>query len=225
MQVLIVEDQKALADTIKEFLKLRKVNCVCCYDGISGEDEASLNIYDVIVLDIMLPKKDGIEVLKDLRKRKIYTPILLLTAKSTLNDKIIGLNAGADDYLTKPFEMEELVARIYTLARRKEKEYIAALKYNDIELDNINHEVKNINSPNLLSIKLSNKEYAILEILIKNGNHVTNKDYLIDKVWAGSETGDYNSLEVYIAFVRKKLKAIESKTTIQSLRNLGYKLC
>lgn len=224
MQVLIIEDQKNLAKTIKEFLKLRKIDAVCKYDGISGEDEALLDVYDVIVLDIMLPYKDGLDILKTLRNKNINTPIILLTAKSTLNDKVTGLTLGADDYLTKPFEMEELIARIYTLARRKEKAYISCLSFKDIELDIINHEIKKIDNKNL-SIKLSNKEFLVMETLMKNEDNVTNKDYLIDKVWAGSDTGDYNSLEVYIAFIRKKLKAINSIVNIKTLRNVGYKLC
>ena len=225
MQVLVIEDQKSLADTIKEFLKIRKIDCVCRYDGVTGEDEASLNVYDVIVLDIMLPKKNGLEVLSSLRNKKLFTPVLLLTAKSTLNDKIKGFDYGADDYLTKPFEMEELIARICTLARRKNKEYIATLSYKDIELDTMNHEVKNISNQDKFTIKLSNKEYAILEILIKNAPNVVNKDYLIEKAWVGSDSGDYNSLEVYIRFLRKKLEAVGTKVTIETARRLGYKLC
>ena len=191
------------------------------YDGEYGLDCALSGIYDVIVLDIMLPKMNGLEVLKSLRNERKSTPVLLLTAKSETQDKVKGLDLGADDYLVKPFKTEELLARLRALSRRKETiVFNNALAYNDIEL--------NTNSLVLYcgtrEFKLTLKESQILELLIRMEEMFVSKDSIIEKVWGfDGEAGD-SHVEVYISFLRKKLKALKSTTAIKTVRGVGYSL-
>lgn len=220
MKVLIVEDEVSLATVIKEFLILEKYTVDAVYNGQDGYDYAIGGIYDVILLDIMLPKMSGLEVLKKLRSKKISTPIIMLSAKSEVDDKIQGLDFGADDYVTKPFETKELLARIRSVSRRKDIFTSAISKVGNLIFEKNNLTIKT----NFNSIKLSLKEYQILEMLILNKSQLILKEQIVDKVWGYDFDGEYNIVEVYISFIRKKLKFIKSNVTIKASRGLGYSL-
>lgn len=221
MRILLVEDEKYLAQALEQVLQKNNYAVDLAYDGEYGLDCALSGIYDVIVLDIMLPKMNGLEVLKSLRNERNSTPVLLLTAKSETQDKVKGLDLGADDYLAKPFKTEELLARLRALSRRKETiVFNNALAYNDIEL--------NTNSLVLYcgtrEFKLTLKESQILELLIRMEEMFVSKDSIIEKVWGfDGEAGD-SHVEVYISFLRKKLKALKSTTAIKTVRGVGYSL-
>lgn len=219
MRILIVEDEFDLNMVISEMLTMEGYYVDSSYDGTDGLDNALSGIYDAIILDIMLPKKNGIEVLSEIRKNKINTPVLMLTAKSEIEDKISGLDNGADDYLTKPFNSKELMARIRALLRRREKIYIDEnLKFADITIDKSTHEIYK----NEQKIKLTKKEYDIIELLILNKGKVVPKEDLTVKIWGYDTDIEYNSIEVYISFLRKKLRAIESDVCISTVRGFGY---
>lgn len=218
MKTLVVEDKIQLADAIKGYLKMRKIDCVVSYDGLEGYKEALRNIYDVIVLDLMLPNKDGLSIIKDLRNEGIDTPIIVLTAKAFTEDKVECLLAGADDYLTKPFVLEELLARLLVLTRRKGKIQPNEMCYGDIKLDKLTHTLAKDNT----SINLSLKEYQILEMLIDSANKIVEKSFILEKIWGSTSEQYYNSVEVYISFLRKKLESIHAKVNIKSARNVGY---
>lgn len=189
-------------------------------DGVSGEDYALSGIYDVIILDIMLPKKNGLDVLKTLRKKQLSTPVLLLTAKSDVEDKIAGLDMGADDYLTKPFLSGELLARIRALTRRKGEFTGGQLTFGDIVLSCHTHEL--VCGGN--AVKLSMKEYQIMEILLQNQKQIVERDIFLERIWGFDSSAEYNAIEVYVSFLRKKLSAIKSKVEIKAVRGIGYML-
>ena len=218
MRILLVEDEKNLSQAIEYILKKNKYIVDAVFNGEDGLDYALSNIYDLIILDIMMPKLDGIQVLKSIRKEKISTPVLFLTAKSTLEDKVIGLDTGADDYLTKPFEIDELLARIRAMLRRKGELLEDNITFKDIKLNNSNYTLycdKN-------SVQLPLKEFNIMKIFINNPQNVITKEYLIEKVWGFDSDTDYNNVEVYISFLRKKLLTIGSKVEIKTARGVGY---
>ena len=219
MRILIVEDEKDLAMILSETLEIEGYYVDVVYDGVSGLDNAMSEIYDIIILDVMLPKMNGIQVLYEIRKNNISTPVLILTAKSEIEDKVCGLDNGADDYLTKPFNTKELLARIRALLRRKEKVIIDEnLKFADIILDKDTHQI----CKNDQKIKLTKKEYDIIELLILNQGKVISKEKLTVKIWGYDTDIEYNSIEVYVSFLRKKLGAINSKVNISTVRGLGY---
>lgn len=219
MRILIVEDEVRLAEALVQIFIKEKYSADACYDGVSGLDNALTGIYDVIVLDIMLPKMNGLEVLRTLRANKIKTPVILLTAKDEVSDKVTGLDIGADDYLTKPFYTEELLARIRSLGRRNSDVICDnILSFDDISL--------NISTYELMcgekSVKLGLKEFNIMELLIKNGSRILSKETLIEKIWGYESDAEYNNVEVYISFLRKKLSHIKSKVIIKTVRGVGY---
>lgn len=219
MRILIIEDEKSLSMVLSEMLTLEGYNTDTAYDGEEGLDNALTGIYDVIILDVMLPKLDGFQVLKKIRENNINTAVIMLTAKAELEDKVSGLDFGADDYLTKPFHMKELLARIRALGRRKEKDYTQeCLFFSDIMLDRTKHEVHKENN----RIRLSKKEFEILELLILHPGQLISKEQLIVKIWGFDSDIEYNSIEVYISFLRKKLSAIGSFAKISTSRGLGY---
>lgn len=221
MKVLIVEDEKDLACVLSEMLKQEGYIVNKVYNGIDGLDYALTNTYDVIILDIMLPQMNGIEVLKEIRKNGINSSVLLLTAKSEVEDKINGLDNGADDYLTKPFVTKEFLARVRALSRRNYKQYLGnQLTFGDILVDKHKHEL----IKDTQKIKLSQKEYAILEMLIVNKGNTISKEQFVQKIWGYDTDIEYNSIEVYISFVRRKLNAIHSNVKINTIRGLGYAL-
>lgn len=222
MRVLIVEDEIKLADALVQILEKNKIAADAFYDGSDGLDNALTGIYDVIVLDIMLPKMNGIDVLRNIRKEGIATPVLMFTAKDDISDKVNGLNSGADDYLTKPFATEELLARIRALGRRSTAGLVSdsRLEYGDLVLDLSAYEL----SCGKNTVKLGFKEFSIMELLIKNSGKVLTKENLIVKVWGYESDAEYNNVEVYISFLRKKLSFIKSSSVIKTLRGVGYSL-
>lgn len=219
MRILIVEDEKDLSMVLSEMLEMEGYYVDTAYDGISGLDNALSGIYDVIILDIMLPEMDGIQVLSNIRRNNMNTPVLMLTAKSEIEDKVNGLDKGADDYLTKPFNTNELLARIRALSRRREKIFVDEnLKFADIVLDKETHEI----CKNEQKIKLTKKEFDIIELLILNSGKTVSKENLTVKIWGYDTDIEYNSIEVYISFLRKKLNAIDSAIHISTVRGIGY---
>ena len=221
MKVLVVEDEMQLADALSEILKRNMYSVDTVYNGIDGLDNALTGVYDCIILDIMLPGMNGLEVLRNLRKEKINTAVLLLTARSEVDDKISGLDCGADDYLTKPFVTGELLARVRALTRRK-GEIIDENKvdFNGLQLH------KNTCSISCCGndVKLSLKEYQIMELLIANPKQILPKERIIEKIWGYESDVEYNNIEVYISFLRKKLSAISAPVQIKTARGIGYSL-
>ena len=221
MKILIIEDEKALAEAIFETLKKENYDVSICNDGETGEYEALTGIYDLILLDIMLPGKNGFEILRSLRNEKIKTPVIILTAKSEMNDKLNGLENGADDYVTKPFHMRELIARIKVILKRNANvEDINNFKFGDLILDLRTGEIKTSNN----KIAINGKELELLEILLINKNQILDRETLTEKVWGYDNESEYNNVEVYISFLRKKLKLLDSNVNIKTIRGLGYKL-
>ena len=221
MKVLVIEDEKDLSMVLCELLQCEGFSTDAVYNGVDGLDCALTGIYDIIVLDIMLPKMNGIDVLKEIRKNKISSAILMLTAKSEVDDKVTGLKSGADDYLTKPFETEEFLARIWALSRRNHMTYISEkITYSDIVLDMSQH----ILQKGTDSIKLSSKEYELMEVLMRNPKIVITKEQFVERIWGYDTDIEYNSIEVYISFLRKKLRNIGSEVTIKTVRGVGYTL-
>lgn len=220
MRILIVEDEVRLAEAISEIVKEEKYDSDMVYTGVDGLYYASSEIYDCIILDVMLPEMDGFEVLKEIRKKGIETPILMLTARDEVKSKVKGLDYGADDYMTKPFDVEELLARIRAITRRKGQVILDELKFEDLVLDLNNYSI----STNFKSINLTAKEFEIIKLLMSNANIVVTKNDLISKIWGYDSDAEDNNVEVYISFIRKKLKFIKSKVEITTLRKLGYKL-
>lgn len=220
MKLLVVEDEVALAEALSEILKRNKYVVDTVYDGEDGLAYGLTDIYDCIILDIMLPKMNGIDVLKTLRKRHISTPVLLLTAKSDTEDKINGLDSGADDYLTKPFVTGELLARVRSLTRRKGEVVTDEFTFGDIALNKSTFSLSREGQ----FVKLSLKEYQIMELLIANPKQLIPKERFIEKIWGYESDVEYNNVEVYISFLRKKLGAVGSAVTIKTARGIGYYL-
>lgn len=221
MRILLVEDEPQMTEALSFILQKNHYTVDIAHDGELGLDYALSDIYDIIILDIMLPKKDGLSILRELRENKISAPIILLTAKGETQDKVLGLDSGADDYLAKPFKSEELLARLRVLSRRRGNiAYSANLSYGDIELN-----------PHTLilycrgnSIKLTLKECQLLELFIEHQNITLSKDKIIEKVWGYDSDADEHHVEVYISFLRKKINQLQSKVRIQTIRGLGYSL-
>jgi len=220
MKILIVEDEKRLANAIFHILQEKKFLVDKVYDGQSAVDYALGMQYDVIVLDIMLPKLDGFGVVKKLREHKNSTPILMLTARDTVPDKVLGLNAGADDYMTKPFEPDELLARINALTRRQGEIVMNEIVFKDLTLDLISGDLKCGEE----SMHLSYKEFEVMRIFLSNPNITVTKESLIINVWGIDSEAEDNNVEAYISFLRKKLKFLSSKVTIMNLQKIGYRL-
>lgn len=221
MKILIIEDEYSLADAIAETLKKENFDVTMMADGIEGEDEALTNIYDLILLDVMLPRRDGFQILKTLRQEKIEAPIIMLTAKSEIYDKLNGLENGADDYITKPFHMRELVARIKVVLKRKTNvEDSNILEFKDLKLDLRTGKMSSKDN----EIAINGKELELLEILLLNKNQITDREQLANKIWGYNSDSEYNNVEVYVSFLRKKLKLIKSNVKIKAVRGIGYKL-
>lgn len=223
MRILIVEDEFKLADVIASRLKKEHYTVDISLDGEEGLYNALTDIYDLIILDVMLPKINGFEVLKEIRKKNINSKIIMLTAKTMLEDKLTGFDAGADDYITKPFHIEELIARINVQLRKKSnKPNTEYIEYGDIKL-NVKTSTLTCITTNE-SIDLVCKEFLLLEYLINNSSQIVPKDILYDKVWGLDTSALSNNLEAYISFIRRKIKAIGSSVKIKPIRGLGYKL-
>lgn len=221
MNILVVEDEKKLADSLCEILRSQKYNCDVVYNGADGLDYAETGIYDVIVLDVMLPKLSGFDIIKALRAKHVNTPIIILTALDDISDKIVGLDYGADDYMTKPFVKQELLARIRALSRRKGDVIIDEITFGDLKL-NLNEYTLYCNKK---SIRISSKEFEIMRLLLSNPSQIFSKEDLITKVWGYLSDAEDNNVEVYISFLRKKLLFLQSQVSIATVRKLGYHLC
>ena len=222
MRILVVEDEHRIANSIKKGLEQERFAVDVTYSGTDGFDLASTEDYDGIILDIMLPEMSGIEICKNLRKNKIHIPILMLTAKGQTEDKVQGLDAGADDYMTKPFSFDELLARVRALTRRQGKIIKTVLSVEDLSLDNKQYLVKRGSQ----IIKLSSKEFSLLEYLITNKNTIITKDQIINHVWDYDADILPNTIEVYIKNLRNKIDKPfpNRKTLINTVRGFGYKI-
>ncbi|MCI9485613.1 MAG: response regulator transcription factor [Lachnospiraceae bacterium] len=222
MKLLLVEDEKRMVQALSELLRQEHYEVDACTDGPSGLAAAEGNLYDVIVLDVMLPGMSGFEIAKSLRRQGIRTPILMLTAKSELDDTVEGLDSGADDYLTKPFMARELLARLRALLRRNLPSGDGTLSFGDIALDT--NTVSLVCTATSQRVRLSEKEYRILEYFIVNQKRVLTREQLAEKVWGFDSDAEYNNVEVYLSFTRKKLAFVGAKTSIKALRGIGYEL-
>lgn len=222
MKILIIEDEYNLADAISSMLKSKKYVVEIRTDGEDGLDEALTGVYDLIILDVMLPHKNGFDILKELKKENINSKVIMLTAKSTISDKMTGFNSGADDYLTKPFHMEELMARVNVQLRKSNNGSIDIIEQGDMSLNIKSMELSNINENH--KVKIIGKEFQLLELLMNNPNRVIEKEQLFVKIWGYDTECDINTLEAYISFIRKKLKLIKSKNNLKTIRNMGYVL-
>lgn len=223
MRVLIIEDEQRLAKAIKKGLEQEAYAVDAAFDGIHGFDLAAVEEYDLIILDLMLPGMDGIQICERLRKEKVLTPILMLTAKGRLKDKVDGLNAGGDDYLVKPFAFEELLARIKALTRRPKETLLEnILSNNGLSLNTLTYEVQRDDK----KIKLSKKEYALLEYLLRNPGRILTKDQIISHVWDYDADILPNTVEVFIGYLRNKIDRPFKKLPplINTIRGFGYRI-
>lgn len=219
MKILIIEDEKLLADSLKALLEKKGFDVECVYDGESGAEYAETGVYDLLILDVMMPKMDGFEVARSVRAKRCGTPILMLTARSGLEDRIRGLNVGADYYLTKPFDTRELLACVNALLRRQGGQ-VDELSLGNTALD--------LSSCTLIcgenSVRLSAKEFDIMRFLLQSKDAVLSKEVILAKVWGYDSNAVENHVEVYVGFLRKKLAAIGSNVRIEAVRRLGYRL-
>lgn len=222
MRILLVEDEKRMAQALCEILRQEKYQVDHYANGLEGLLAMESNIYDIVILDVMLPGMNGFEIAKKARGKGIATPILMLTAKSELDDKVTGLDSGADDYLTKPFMTKELLARLRALGRRGLGRADGMMHYGDITLDTGTLTLSC--TTNGQSVRLSEKEYKILTYLMANGGQILTREQLAVKIWGYESDAEYNNVEVYMSFTRKKLAFVEAKTEIKAVRGVGYEL-
>jgi two-component system response regulator ArlR len=221
VKLLIVDDEVQLCESLKELFEAEKWSVDCVYDGLSAVDYIMTDLYDVVVLDIMLPGRDGIEVLEHVRKNHNSVPILLLTAKSSSSDTVTGLEAGADDYLAKPFVPSELIARVRALYRRKSDVYKSTVvTFSNISLDRSAFELVSGGR----RVQLTRTEFLLLELFINNPGHVFHKEVIIDRVWPLDSDVLHNTVEAHVSGVRKKMKRVGSRPRIVTIRGIGYKL-
>ncbi len=219
MKILIIEDNPRMAASLAKGLREHGYAVDVCHTGFEGEEAAAGSAYDAIVLDLMLPDRDGVEVCRNLRRRCVNTPVVMLTALSSTEDKVAGLDAGADDYIAKPFEVEELLARLRALLRRGEATEGRFLKCDDLELDLYTRVAKRNESP----VELSNKEFALLEYLMRNPNRVLSRAQIGEKVWDMNFEPVSNVIDVYISSLRKKLDREVHRPLIHTIKNAGYR--
>lgn len=219
MKILLVEDEQSISEAVASLLKKKHYYVDLAFDGVTGMDYASSGDYDVLILDIMLPNLDGISILKELRKKNIRTPIIMLTAKSEIDDKVLGLESGADDYLSKPFQMKELLARIQSLSRRKTLLYQnEQLRFGNLTLNKNEHLL--FTSKKEMSV--SPKEMQLMEMFLSRPKVILSKETIIRKIWGFDPNVEENRVEVYVSLLRKKIKLLESDTQIRTIRNAGY---
>lgn len=220
MRILLVEDEKKVAGFITRGLREEHYIVDAAYDGENALFLAEVNPYDLIILDIMLPTKDGITICKELRNKKLNVPILMLTAKDRIGDKVLGLDSGADDYLTKPFSFDEFLARIRALLRRERMEKTTRLKVADLELNQLTHKVKRAGK----EISLTSKEYALLEYLMLNAHQVITRTMISEHVWHEDFDSFTNVIDVYVKYLRNKIDKGFEKQLIHTVRGRGYVL-
>lgn len=219
MRLLLVEDERDLSSAIKRVLEYNKFDVDVAYDGVQGLQKIDENEYDGVILDVMMPRMDGFQMVRRLRDNGNNIPVLMLTARGEIDDKVLGLDSGADDYLTKPFQIKELLARIRALLRRK-GEVKEAYSYEDINLDTETFELV----CNSKRIRLTNKEYKLMECLIRNHNNLLSTEKLMENVWDYDTEAEINVVWAYISALRKKLEKIGSKLTVKAVRGIGYQL-
>ena len=222
MRILLAEDEKRMAAALTALLKQEKYDVDHVADGASALAALESGVYDMAVLDVMMPEMNGFDVARHARSSGIRIPILMLTAKSQLEDKVTGLDCGADDYLTKPFQTGELLARLRALSRRSASFQDGSLRYGDLSLDPATATLSCGTSGQ--SVRLSEKELRILEYMFSNQGQIMNKEQLTMKIWGFDSEAEYNNLEVYMSFTRKKLAFVGSKVEIKAVRGLGYEL-
>ena len=219
MKILIIEDERMLADSLQVLLQRKGFDAECVYDGKSGTEYALLGVYDLLILDVMMPGMDGYQVAREVRAKRCSTPILMLTAKSELEDRIAGLNAGADYYLTKPFDTRELLACVNALLRRQGGQ-VDEMRYGNTTLDLSTC----ILSCGDKSVRLSDREFHVMRMLLQSREKNLSKEVLLVRVWGFESNATENHVEVYIGFLRKKLQSIDSDIRIESIRRQGYHL-
>ncbi len=217
MKLLLAEDEKSLSKAVSVLLKKNNYTVDAAYDGIEALEFLDVNEYDGIILDVMMPRLDGISVLKKLRARGINTPVLMLTARAEVEDKVLGLDSGANDYLTKPFEVQELLARIRAMTR-SHAQTDKRLSFGNITLDGATFE---LSSPTG-KFTLANKEYQLLELLMRNPRQVISAEQITDKIWGFESNAESNVVWTYVSYLRKKLAALNSNVEIKARRNAGY---
>lgn len=222
MKLLLVEDEKRMAEALKELLRLEKYDVDVCTEGMTGLDAVLSGIYDIVVLDVMLPGRSGFEIARQARCAGVKTPILMLTARGELEDKVAGLDMGADDYLTKPFMTKELLARLRALCRRNINTADGSLTVGDLSLDTNTSSLHCAGTGQ--KVRLSEKEFRIMEYLIANQGQIISREQLALKIWGYENEAEYNNVEVYLSFTRKKLAFIGSSVEIKAVRGLGYEL-
>ncbi|GHO94682.1 DNA-binding response regulator [Reticulibacter mediterranei] len=222
MHILVVEDEERLARLLRRILTGERHTVDLAHDGISGRDLALSNNYDAIILDVMLPGIDGMEICRQMRAEQVTTPVLMLTARGAVEDRVTGLNVGADDYLVKPFVVKELVARVNALLRRRDRrfEMNAHLSVSDLTLDLVSHEAHRAGR----LIELTAKEYSLLEYLMRHPNQVLSRDQIISSVWGYDTEALSNVVDIYIHFLRDKVDKGFSHSLIKTVRGLGYKI-
>lgn len=220
MRILIIEDEAALAEALTEILKQNGYLSDSVLNGTDGLEYIRTGIYDLILLDIMLPGTDGLSILKTIRREKIHTPVILLTARSEQSDIVAGLDAGSDDYLPKPFSSSELLARIRAVSRRSGRYLDDCLDFAGISLDKNAMALSCKNN----SIRLGLKEYQLMELFLRNPGQILSKNLIISKIWGLDAEADYNNVEVYVSFLRQKLQALDADAVIRTSRGAGYVL-
>ncbi|NLD19603.1 MAG: response regulator transcription factor [Clostridiales bacterium] len=220
MRVLVVEDETRLAEALGQILREEKHMVDVVYNGQDGLDYGRSGIYDIIIMDVMMPRMDGYQVTAQLRRDKINTPVLMLTAKDTVDNKIEGLDKGADDYMTKPFAPKELLARVRALTRRRGEVMVETVDFGDLSLSLSSCDLSSAGK----STHLSFKEFQLMKMLMTGGEGVTSKEEMLVKVWGYEGEATDNNVEAYISFLRKKLIFLNSKIEITALRKIGYKL-
>jgi DNA-binding response OmpR family regulator len=222
MRVLLVEDDKKLSAAICRLLEKERITADAVYDGNDGLDWALSSEYDAIILDVMLPGMDGFAVLRELRKEKVSTPVMMLTARTELEDRLTGLDSGADYYLGKPFESAELISCLHAITRRGTRAPVMELSYGNISLDPKDGKLKNRESG--AAVKLGAKEYQLMELFLRNPGQILEKETIHERVWGLESDAEYNNLEVYVSFLRKKLGFLGADIRIRVTRGVGYSL-
>lgn len=220
MRILVVEDSLRLADTLSEALTKAGYTVDVVNDGREGYENAVSGIYDIVILDLMLPTMNGYEVLAAIRREGQEVPVLILSAKTELEDKVEGFTLGADDYVTKPFEVKELLMRIQAIVRRRGTQEIISLQAGNLELNTMACELKNSESGR--SMKIAGKEMQLLEFFLLNQNQVLEKEQIATKIWGYESNAEYNNVEVYVSFLRKKFKNLHVNVGIRAVRGIGY---
>jgi DNA-binding response OmpR family regulator len=221
MRILVVEDEKPLAETLRDIFSEKNYSVTLAFDGVSGYDEAASDVYDVLVLDVMLPGMDGFTLLKKMRAERIQTPVLMLTARGETTDRVFGLDCGADYYLTKPFDVSELLACVRALLRRPGEVQGEEIAYGLTRLNPSSYQLRCRDN----SIRLSAREFEMMRLLMLQKGAILSKERLLVKVWGYDAAVDENSVEVYASFLRKKLQRIRSDLEIKAVRRVGYHIC